>query len=211
MPSRHAHPPISFRPAEHLREWLVDYARRNDRPVRSVVTEALEEYRARREGKGAHGMQATSTEAARECLRLAFTWDFLQPDKMAQSPIRFPGIEYNPDGTLTDASKATGTQHLIDVLLGKGCVIRFSDGTDVTTALYRALWDKWTKEEIGNGRFGGRLLDDYGHWFTGRQFDDHGQIYPGDTALDAANHTLERLTALGGTLYSYIVQEDGPQ
>lgn len=211
MPSCHSHTPISFRPPEPLRDWLIDYAERENRPVRGLIIEALEEYRARREPEGANGMQMLPTEVAREYLRQAFTYSFMQPYQSAQAPIKFPGIAYSREGVLSDDMKIKGAQRLNDALRDQGCIIRFSDDTDVTTALYRALWEKWGKEQIGNGRFGGRLLDGYGHWFTGRQFDDHGQIYPGDTALDAANHTLERLTALGGTLYSYTVQEDGPQ
>jgi len=70
---------------------------------------------------------------------------------------------------------------------------------DVHAALHHVLWDKWTKEEIGNGRF------------TGRIFDDHGLIYRGCTAIDAANYTVQRLAVLGGELRSYTIQEDGPQ
>ena len=72
-----------------------------------------------------------------------------------------------------------------------------SGGRDASSDLHHVLWDKQTQEKIGNGRF------------IGRQFDDHGKIYPGDTALTAAMHTLERLSSLGASLYSYTVQEDG--
>jgi hypothetical protein len=64
-------------------------------------------------------------------------------------------------------------------------------------ALHHVLWDRWTKDEIGNGRF------------TGRLFDDHGTIYHGCTADDAATYTAERLGVLGGELRSYTIQEDG--
>ena len=73
MPNRHSHAPISYRPPEAIREWLTSCAGRSGRTLRGVVTEALEEYRARREHEEATGMQAMSTEAARECLRLTFT------------------------------------------------------------------------------------------------------------------------------------------
>lgn len=61
------------------------------------------------------------------------------------------------------------------------------------------LWDKWTKDEIGNGRL------------TGCLFDDYGTIYRGCNADDAASYMVERLAALGGELGSYTIHEDGPQ
>jgi hypothetical protein len=208
MPSRHAHPPISYRPPELLRNWLDGYAERHDRSVRGVITEALEEYKARREQEDTHGMRAMATETARDHLHRAFTYDFMQPEQPAWAPIWFPGIEYTGDGALTDNMKAKATEHLIEVLRQKGCVIRFSDEADASGALHHVLWDQWTKGEIGNGRFAGRLIDDYG-WFTGRLFDEHGRIYHGCTAIEAANYTLERLAALGGVMCSYARQEGG--
>jgi hypothetical protein len=190
MPSQHTHPPISFRPPEHLREWLTDYASRNSRPVRSIVTEALEEYRTRHGQDETPGMEALPTEAARSRLHRIFTWQFLQPHQMAWAPIRFPGIAYNSDGTLAPGMKDKATQHLVNALSNEGCIIWFRDRTDVNAALHHVLWDQWTKDEIGNGRF------------TGRLFDDHGRIYHGCTAIEAAYYILERLAALGGGLYS---------
>jgi hypothetical protein len=57
------------------------------------------------------------------------------------------------------------------------------------------LWDQWTKEEIGNGRF------------TGRLFDDHGKIYHGCTADDAASYAVERIAALGGAFTQRLDDE----
>jgi hypothetical protein len=199
MPSQHAYPPISYRPPEHVRAWLTGFATRHDRPVRAIITEALEEYRARHDKEGTHGMQMLSTEVARDYLRRAFTYNFMQPDQPAWAPVSFPGITHSSDGTLSSSVKAQGTRHLIEVLRGHGCVIRFSNGADVVGALHHVLWDQWTKEEIGNGRF------------TGRLFDNYGGIYHGCTALDAARYSAERLAALTGGLYSYTVQQDSPQ
>lgn len=199
MPSSHRHPPISVRPPELLRNWLMEYASRTGRSVRSVITEALEEYRARREEEGLPGMRIMTTEVARDSLHRAFVWNFMRPDQTAQTPIYFPGLTYSADGTLTEDAKGMATQHLITVLHDNGCVIRADQGVDPARALHHVLWDKWTQDEIGTGRFIGRL------------FDDHGRIYLGCTATDAAAYTAERLASLGGRLYSYTVQEDGPQ
>jgi hypothetical protein len=197
MPSRHRYPPISVRPPELLREWLVDYAQQHDRSVRGVITEALEEYRARHEPEATHGMQAMTTEVARGYLHRAFAYNFMQPNRTAQAPIHFPGIAYQPDGTLAEGMQDKGTQHLIAVLRDNGCNVRHSDGTGARDALHHVLWDKWTQEEIGAGRFIGRL------------FDDHGTIYLGCTAIDAASYTLERLASLDAGLYSHTREDAG--
>jgi hypothetical protein len=123
----------------------------------------------------------------------------MQPDKPAMTPIRVPGLEYNRDGALTNAMKAKATEHLIEALRGNGYVVEVDDDLDVKAVVHHVLWDKWTKDEIGNGRF------------TGCLFDDYGMIYRGCNADDAANYTVERLAALGGELRSYTIQEDGPQ
>jgi hypothetical protein len=196
MPSQHRYQPISIRPPEHLRDWLLDYAEHQGRAVRSIVVEAIEEYRSRREQEG-NDMPAVTSEQARNYLYIAFANTFLRPDKPAQAPIWFPGIEYGTDGTLSDRMKAEATRHLLRVLRDHGYVITLRSGTDVEAALHHVLWDKWTKEEAGNGRF------------TGRLFGDYGEIYQGDTADDAANHTVERLAVLGGSLCSYSAQDHG--
>lgn len=197
MPSQHSHPPISIRPPEQLRAWLIAYARRHDRPVRSVITEALEEYRARHDQEGNDTMRTVTTVHARDALRRAIIYNFMRPNEMAMAPIQVPGLQYTPAGTLTDAMKAKATQHLIGVLRDNGYVIEVDEDADATAALHHVLWDKWTKEEIGNGRF------------TGCLFDDYGRIYRGCNADDAANYTVERLAVLGGELRSYTIQEDG--
>jgi hypothetical protein len=199
MPSQHSHPPISIRPPAQLRAWLIAYARHHDRPVRTIVTEALEEYRARHDQEGNQSMRTVTTAHARDSLRRAFIYNFMRPDETAQAPIQFPGIEYSRDGTLTDGMKATATRHLINVLRDNGYLIEVDEDADATAALHHVLWDRWTKDEIGNGRF------------TGRLFDDHGTIYLGCNADDAATYTVERLAALGGELRSYTIQEDGIQ
>jgi hypothetical protein len=197
MPSQHRYAPISIRPPEQLRDWLLDYAKRHGRPVRAVVTEALEEYRARHDQEE-DKMQTVTTALATDYLYRAFVYNFLQPDQGAGEPIWFPGIAYNSDGTLADGMKTKATQHLIEVLRGSGCIIFATADADAPAALHHVLWDRWTKEEIGNGRFVGCL------------FDDHGKIYSGSTAITAANYTVERLKAQGCELRSYTVQEDGP-
>jgi hypothetical protein len=190
---------MSIRPPEHLRDWLFGYAEQHGRPVRSVVIEAIEEYRSRREQEGNNLMRAVTSEHARNYLRIAFAHKFMQPDKMAHAPILFPGIQFSPDGTLPDRMKARGTKHLLDVLRENGYAITLGPGADAEAALHHVLWDQWTKEEAGNGRF------------TGRLFDDHGRLYLGCTADDAASYTMERLTVLGGSLRSRAGQDHGPQ
>jgi hypothetical protein len=197
MPSEHRHSPISVRPPERLRSWLVSYAGRQDRTVRAVVIEALEEYRNRHEQEGTPGMQVLTTELATDYLDRVFKYNFLRPDKMAWYPIDFPGLVYSDDGKLADEMKAKGTQHLIDVLSDNGCVIKFGGDTDVNASLHHVLWDRWTKQEIGNGRFVGSL------------FDDHGLIYRGCTSHDAARYAVERVATLGGILCSYTEQGGG--
>jgi hypothetical protein len=85
------------------------------------------------------------------------------------------------------------------VLENSGFVIRMHSDVEAETALHRALWDRWTQEQLGNGRFIGRL------------FDDHSRIYQGRNAGNAATDTLDRLAALGGELRSHKMEEDGPQ
>lgn len=199
MPNQHRYQPISIRPPQQLRDWLFDYARELDRPVRSIVIEALEEYRIRRQKEDSDTMRTVTTEHARDYLRTAFTYNFMQPEKTAQAPVWFPGIEYRTDGTLTDDTKARGTEHFRTILRDNGYVIRMTAGKDESSVLHHIMWDQWTKEEAGNGRF------------TGRLFDDYGRIYFGCTPYDAANYTVERLVTLGGELRSYTVQEDGAQ
>jgi hypothetical protein len=197
MPSQHSYPPISIRPPEQLRAWLIAYARCHDRPVRSVITEALEEYRARHDQGGDNAMRTVTSTHARDALRRAFIHNFMRPDAVAMTPIQVPGLKYSPAGTLTDAMKTKATEYLIRVLKDNGYVIEVDGDADATATLHHVLWDKWTKEEIGNGRFIGRL------------FDDHGTIYIGCNADDAANYTVDRLAVLGGELRSYTIQEDG--
>lgn len=197
MPSQHRHPPISIRPPGRLRDWLLEYAGQQNRPVRSVVIEALEEFRARQQREDADTMRIVTSEHARTCLRTVFTYNFMRPDQAAWAPIWFPGIEYSSTGTLSEEMKSRGTEHFLGVLRENGYVLRLSKGDDAHAALHHVLWKQWTKEEAGNGRF------------TGRLFDDHGRIYHGCTAMDVANYAVARLTELGGELRSYTIQEDG--
>jgi len=179
--------------------WLIGYAQSQSRPVRAIVTEALEEYRARHEQESSEHMRTVTPTHARESLRRVFIWNFMRPDKPAMTPIQFPGLEYSHDGTLNDAMKAKAAEHLIDVLRNNGYFVEIDDDLDATAALHHVLWDRWTKDEIGNGRF------------TGCLFNDYGVIYQGCNADDAAGYTVERLAALGGELRSYTMQEDGIQ
>lgn len=47
MPSQHKYSPVSFRPPEADRAWLIEQAREWGMPVNELLTRALREYRAR--------------------------------------------------------------------------------------------------------------------------------------------------------------------
>lgn len=149
--------------------------------------EEIRVWESRRPGQGRRAMLAEHVE---EMLRRTFVFRFLRPDDYASAPINFPGIEYE-DGQLAGGMRAKAAEHLINALRDQGYEIVFQDpATDVTQAVQRVLWDRWTAAEVGEREFIGRL------------FDDHGRIYHGCTAFDAAAYTLLRLAALGGEIRS---------
>lgn len=150
--------------------------------------EELQAWASRRPGRG---RRAVPTEDMQEALRRVFVFKFMRPDDLAMAPIDFPGVEYDADGRLVGGMQAKAAAHLVDAIRGQGYEIAFEDpATDVTEAMRRILWDKWSEDEIGE------------HQFIGRLFDDRGQIYRGCTAFEAARYTLQRLAALGGELRS---------
>lgn len=53
MPSQHKRNPVTFRPPEGDRAWLYAYAEAVGRAVGSILSEALAEYRERRDGRDA--------------------------------------------------------------------------------------------------------------------------------------------------------------
>jgi hypothetical protein len=149
--------------------------------------EELRVWESRRPGQGRRGMVAEYIE---ETLRRTFAFRFMRPDDFSSAPIDFPGIAYE-DGRLADGMPTLAAAHLIGILHEQGYDIVFPDpDTDVTQAMRHVLWDQWTEAELGERQF------------TGPLFDDHGRIYHGCTAFDAASHTLQRLAALGGELRS---------
>ena len=60
MPNQQKYNPISFRPPEGDRSWLIGYASATSRPVNAILAEALAEYRQRHE-------QVNAVEACRRC------------------------------------------------------------------------------------------------------------------------------------------------
>lgn len=149
--------------------------------------EEIRVWESRRPGQGRRAMLA---EHVQETLRRTFVFRFMRPDDFSSAPIDFPGIEYE-DGRLAEGMQAKAAVHLIGVLRDQGYEIVFQDpSTDVTQAVQRVLWDRWTAAEVGEREFIGRL------------FDDHGRIHHGCTAFDAAAYTLQRLSALGGEIRS---------
>ena len=126
-----------------------------------------------------------------EALRRVFVYKFLRPDDFAWAPIDFSGVAYDEDGLLVDGMQAKAAAHLVGALRGLGYEIVFEDpGADVTQAIRPIVWGKWSKDEIGE------------HQFIGRLFDERGQICRGCTAFEAARYTLRKLAAVGGKLCS---------
>ncbi len=149
--------------------------------------EEIRVWESRRPGQGRRAMLAEHVE---ETVRRTFVFRFMRPDDFSSAPIDFPGIEYE-EGKLAEGMQAKAAEHLIGALRDQGCEIVFQDpATDATRAMQRVLWERWSVAEVGENEFLGRL------------FDDHGRIYHGCTAFDAAFYTLRRLAALGGEIRS---------
>jgi hypothetical protein len=150
--------------------------------------EELRAWASRRPGRG---RRAVPAEHVQEALRRVFVYKFMRPDDLAMAPIDFPGVEYDADGRLASGMQVKAAAHLVGAIRDQGYEIAFEDpATDVTEAMGRILWDRWSEDEIGE------------HQFIGRLFDDRGQIYRGCTAFEAARYCLQRLAALGGELRS---------
>lgn len=150
--------------------------------------EEIRAWMGRRPGRG---RKAPPAPHVQEALRRVFVYSFMRPDDFAWAPIDFPGARYDDDGVLADGMQAKATAHLIDAIRQQGYEIVFDNpATDPVAVLHHTLWDKWTEDEIGE------------HQFTGRLFNERGQIYRGCTAFDAANYTLQRLAALDGEIRS---------
>lgn len=49
MPSQHKHPPVSFRPPEADRRWLLEHAKATGKAVNAVLAAALAAYRKQKE------------------------------------------------------------------------------------------------------------------------------------------------------------------
>jgi hypothetical protein len=50
MPSQHKHPPVSFRPPEGDRAWLLAYAKETGQPVNHILAKALAAFRVSQQG-----------------------------------------------------------------------------------------------------------------------------------------------------------------
>jgi hypothetical protein len=59
-PDRHKHPPISFRPPEADRSWLLEHAANTGQKVNAILAAALAEYRARRTAAQEHDTGSTT-------------------------------------------------------------------------------------------------------------------------------------------------------
>lgn len=103
----------------------------------------------------------------------------------------FSGVAYDEDGLLVDGRLAKAEAHLVGAIRGLGYEIVFEGpGAGVTEVIRRIVRGTWSKDEIGE------------HQFIGRLFGERGQIYRGCTVFDAARYTLRRLAAVGGKLCS---------
>lgn len=150
-----------------------------------------DEIRAWMDRRPGRGRKAESAPHVQEALRRIFVYKFMRPDDLAWAPIDFPGVNYDSDGVLADGMQARGTVHLIDAIQQQGYEIAFDDpAVDPVAVMHHILWDKWTKDEIGE------------HQFIGRLFNERGQIYQGCNAFNAAVYTLQRLNAMGGEMRS---------
>lgn len=150
-----------------------------------------EEIRTWVNGRPGRGRRTVPAEDARDALRRIFCYKFMRPDDFAWAPIEFPGVGYNEYGVLADGMQAKATAHLISAIRGQGYEFAFDDpAADPATVMNHILWDQWTRAEIGE------------HQFIGRLFNERGQIYFGCTAFDAATYTIDRLAAVGGELRS---------
>jgi hypothetical protein len=84
MPSQHKHPPISFRPPEADRSWLLEHAASTGQPVNAILVEAIARERARQEagtmdtGTRLSGFDRRAIARAR-ALADAWTADSLRP------------------------------------------------------------------------------------------------------------------------------------
>jgi hypothetical protein len=150
--------------------------------------EELRFWESRRPGRG---RRTPPAEHVHETLRRIFVYNFMRPDDFAWAPIDVPGVQYDEDGQLAVGMQARAAAHLLEEIRKRDYEVVFDDpATDGIKAMQHVLWDRWTEEEAGK------------HQFIGRLFDDHGQIYRGCTAFDAASYTLRRLAAMGGELRS---------
>ena len=120
----------------------------------------------------------------RGILRSGGSW---WPCWTAREFLGLPGL----DGLLVDGMQAKAAAHLVGAIRGLGYEIGFEGpGAGVTEAIRHIVWAKWSKDEIGE------------HQFIGRLFGELGRIYGGCTAFDASRYTLRRLAAVGGKLCS---------
>jgi hypothetical protein len=150
-----------------------------------------EEVKAWMDRRPGRGRKTDPEPDVLDAVRRIFVYKFMRPDDFAWAPIHFPGVHYDNDGVLADGMQDKAAAHLIDAIRGHGYEFVFVDpAADPVAVMRHLLWDQWTEEEIGE------------HEFIGRLFDEHGQIYRGCTAFDAATYTLQRLAAYGGEIRS---------
>lgn len=155
--------------------------------------EEIRVWESRRPGRGRRALLADHVQ---ETLRRTFIFRFMRPDDFSSAPVDFPGAVYE-NGRLAEGMQTRGAAHLVAAIHEEGCDIVFEDpATDAVEAMRHVLWDPWTEEEAGE------------HEFLGELFDDHGRIYHGCTAFDAAAYTLQRLAALGGEI---VPRQDYPR
>jgi len=65
MPNQQKYRPISFRPPEAYRLWLIAYAKQTGQPINAILAEALREYRDVRTLPGAERAAAVVDRKAR--------------------------------------------------------------------------------------------------------------------------------------------------
>lgn len=79
MNDRHRHRPISFRPSEADRKWLIELAEVSHRPLRSLLADALSHYRSALEsGTEVNGLRLSYLNVAGQDL-MAITGTITDP------------------------------------------------------------------------------------------------------------------------------------
>ena len=79
--------------------------------MRGVITEALEEFRARHDHEGNTDLKTLTAKVATDNLDRSFRYKFLPDGKPGWYPISFQGLEYTDDGLITSVMTVLPGSH----------------------------------------------------------------------------------------------------